>query len=151
MHASSLIAHVRCAFFGADECVPSPLGPRRITYADETATGRASALIETPLAALVLPVVGNAHSTASYTGAAAQCFVDEARGLVRDSVRGAGDASHAVIFGGAGATWASNRLVALLAGRGDPASCTRACASSLGGAIRNAPASPMTRAWLAGR
>ena len=112
---SPLISHIRTSTIGSRECVPSPLGPRLLTYADSTATGRPSTLIESPISALVLPVVGNAHSSSSFTGASAQNFLDESRAIVRDAVAGASDARHAVIFGGAGSTWASNRLVALLA------------------------------------
>ena len=46
-----LIARVRAGAIGADECVASPLGPRRILYADSTATGRPSALLEDALRA----------------------------------------------------------------------------------------------------
>jgi tRNA 2-thiocytidine biosynthesis protein TtcA len=145
-NGSGLIARVRTNTIGYDECVPSTLGSaRRITYADDTATGRSSLLIETPLQALVLPITGNAHSSASYAGSAAQNFIDEARATVRDSISGCSDTRHAVIFGGAGATWASNRLVALLTPR-ERTSSGNCCSFSGCGRFFDTPAELLAHA-----
>ncbi len=89
-----------------------PFGPRRLIYADFTASGRTLPAVERAFAQAVLPFYGNTHSEASYTGARTTRLREQARLAVRRAVN-AGP-RHAVIFCGAGATGAVNKLVAML-------------------------------------
>jgi selenocysteine lyase/cysteine desulfurase len=73
------VAAVRASIIGDAECLPCALGPRKLTYADVTAAGRASALVEAPLARLVLPLRANAHTHTSLAGAQSGAFLEEAR------------------------------------------------------------------------
>jgi len=111
--SSTSIRMIRNSIFGDDGCVPTPLGARKLTYADCTASGRSSKLIERSLAELVLPLSANTHTSTSYAGYSSHAFLDESRGVIRDAV-GASATEDAVIFCGRGATAASNLLVHLL-------------------------------------
>ena len=108
------IRALRRATLGEDLLYPTPLGFRRATYCDHTATGRANALVEAAVTRLVLPTLANTHTSTSYTGWCSHNFLEESRGIVRDSVAGASDALHAVILAGRGATGASNALLHML-------------------------------------
>jgi tRNA 2-thiocytidine biosynthesis protein TtcA len=111
--AATSINLIRNSILGDFSCVPTPLGARKITYADSTASGRSSKLIENSLAELVLPLSANTHTSTSYAGYSSHAFLDESRGILRDAV-GASATEDAVIFCGRGATAASNLLVHLL-------------------------------------
>ena len=106
----AILRSLRSSIIGAYDAVPTPLGPRRVTYVDHTATGRAVASIEAYVAETVLPVYGNTHTTSSYVGYQSHLFLSEARDIIRDSVR-AHDRDDVVLFTGRGATAASNVLV----------------------------------------
>ena len=43
---SDLLALIRNSVVGADDAVDGPFGPRRVTYADYTASGRALGFVE---------------------------------------------------------------------------------------------------------
>ncbi len=107
-----LIAAIRDAVIGDDEAVGGPFGPRRVTYADYTASGRSLTFIEDYLRDAVLPLYANTHTESSGTGLQTTRFREEARRLVRDGVGGSAD--HAVVFCGSGTTAAVNRLVEIL-------------------------------------
>lgn len=96
--------------------IPGPFGPRRMIYADYTASGRALRHVEHFMLDHVLPVYGNTHTTASYCGAATTALREAARGIVAAHVGATPD--HAVIFGGGGATAGINRLPHLFGLRG---------------------------------
>ena len=53
--ASELIELIRESVIGDDEATEGPFGPRRVTYADYTASGRSLSFIEDYLRAAVLP------------------------------------------------------------------------------------------------
>ena len=53
---------------GDDEATDGPFGPRRVTYADYTASGRSLTFIEDYLRAAVLPRYANTHTESSGTG-----------------------------------------------------------------------------------
>ncbi len=107
-----LLATVRRCVIGRDAVFDGPYGPKRVVYADHTASGRSLSFIEDYLRAEVLPWYANVHTESSITGAQTMAFREQARRMIGAAL-GAGD-EHAVIFCGTGATGAIDRLVSIL-------------------------------------
>jgi selenocysteine lyase/cysteine desulfurase len=107
-----ILARLRDAVIGDDLAMETPFGPRRMIYADYTASGRALTFIEDFIRDEVLPAYANTHTESSGTGLQTTRLREDARQLIASCI-GAGDDA-AVIFAGSGSTGAIDKLVSIL-------------------------------------
>ncbi|XP_042448853.1 probable cysteine desulfurase [Zingiber officinale] len=94
---------------GGEAEFDSPLGRRRVTYADHTASGRFLAFVEEFLRRHVLPSYGNTHTADSYVGRRTTGLVREATHYIKRRL-GASGRRDVLLFCGSGSTAAIKRL-----------------------------------------
>jgi len=110
--SDGLLDLIRTSVIGCNEVVDGPFGPRRVIYADYTASGRSLEFIEDFIRDAVLPLYANTHTESSGTGLQTTRFREDAREIVRRCM--GADEEHAVIFCGSGSTGAIDRLIHIL-------------------------------------
>jgi selenocysteine lyase/cysteine desulfurase len=107
-----LLRRIRESVIGDDQVMVGPFGPRRVTYADYTASGRSLTFVEDLIRDEVLPRYANTHTESSGTGLQTTRLREDARRIVHDAVEG--DDETCVIFCGSGSTGAVDKLIGVL-------------------------------------
>lgn len=109
---ADLVSRIRESVIGEGDVLDGPYGPRRITYADYTASGRSLTFVEDYIRQNVLPTYANTHTESSATGLRTSSLREDARRQIHRAVNGSRD--DLVIFCGSGSTAAVDKLTRLL-------------------------------------
>ena len=108
-----LIERVRRSVIGDDAVIDGPFGPRRLVYADATASGRSLSFIEDAIRTRVLPLYANTHTEASATGRHTTALREDARRIIHRAVNG-GPRTTSSCSAARAATAAIDKLIRLL-------------------------------------
>ncbi len=110
MESSDIFQQIRRGVIGHGQMLDGPYGPRRLVYADYTASGRALSFVEDAIRDTVLPLYANTHTETSGTGRQTTGFREDARRLILEAV-GGDEERDAVIFCGAGCTGTVDKFI----------------------------------------
>ncbi len=97
---------------GHQQFFESPLGRKKIVYADWTASGRAYQPIEEYIQKAIMPFVANPHTGATITGTLMSKAYEAAKVIIKEHVNANND--DVLIFCGSGTTSAVNKLQRIL-------------------------------------
>src|SRR5262249_13326729 len=109
---TALIERIRNSVIGDDAVLDGPFGPRRLVYADYTASGRALTFVEDHTRERALPLDATTHPAAPGAGLTATALREDARRVIHEAVGGGPD--DIVLFCGSGSTAAINTCVRVL-------------------------------------
>jgi selenocysteine lyase/cysteine desulfurase len=93
---------------GHQQIFESPLGTKKIIYADWTASGRAYRPIEECIQKEIMPFLANTHTETTVTGTLMSGAYEKAKIIIKDHVHA--NADDVLIFCGSGTTSAVNKL-----------------------------------------
>src|SRR3954470_21181844 len=79
-------AAFRKNIIGQEQVFQSPFGPKKIVYADWTASGRAYGPIEECMLNEIMPFIGNTHTETTVTGTLMSGAYEKAKCIIKEHV-----------------------------------------------------------------